>query len=258
MQEPKESRDLYQILEVSKDASLEDIKKQYKKLALQWHPDKNPDNPQEAEKKFKEIAEAYQILSDPEKRKYYDTYGTTELPQQEEGEEEEFEDPFSLFDVLFGGMGMFVVPGEGEDGEYAFDEGDSENDGDIFSFFVSPHHGMDSFSFLTDENGNVYQTNHVFGPSESNKYKRRRSTHYTNTNKKRRTNSFSQKFKARPKPHPNKLNPKTNPKSQQNTPKSHPDTPKANQSTPKVKKEAKSNRKKNNPKKSTKRTNTNN
>ncbi|KAG7463988.1 hypothetical protein MATL_G00182520 [Megalops atlanticus] len=67
--------DYYDILGVSQDASSEDVKKAYRKLALKWHPDKNPDNKEEAERKFKEIAEAYEVLSDSSKREAYDRYG---------------------------------------------------------------------------------------------------------------------------------------------------------------------------------------
>ncbi|XP_030612728.1 dnaJ homolog subfamily B member 6b isoform X2 [Archocentrus centrarchus] len=65
----------YQILGVQRNASQEDIKKAYRKLALKWHPDKNPDNKEEAEKRFKELSEAYEVLSDESKRNVYDRYG---------------------------------------------------------------------------------------------------------------------------------------------------------------------------------------
>lgn len=65
----------YQILGVSKTAAAEDIKKAYRKLAVKWHPDRNPDKKELADKKFKEIGEAYAVLSDPQKRKLYDQFG---------------------------------------------------------------------------------------------------------------------------------------------------------------------------------------
>ena len=60
----------YDILKVNKNTSIEDIKKAYRKLSLKYHPDKNIGDKEESSKKFKEISEAYQILSDPEKKKY--------------------------------------------------------------------------------------------------------------------------------------------------------------------------------------------
>ena len=71
-------KDYYAILGVPRNATQEEIKRAYKRLARQYHPDVNKSP--EAEEKFKEINEAYAVLSDPEKRRIYDTYGTTEAP----------------------------------------------------------------------------------------------------------------------------------------------------------------------------------
>lgn len=67
-------RDFYEILGVSRDASDAELKKAYRKLAIKYHPDKNPDD-KEAEEKFKEAAEAYEVLSNADKRAKYDRYG---------------------------------------------------------------------------------------------------------------------------------------------------------------------------------------
>ena len=69
-----EKRDYYEVLEVTKTATVEEIKKAYRKKAIQYHPDKNPGD-KEAEEKFKEAAEAYDVLSNPEKRSRYDQFG---------------------------------------------------------------------------------------------------------------------------------------------------------------------------------------
>ncbi|PKA54397.1 DnaJ protein like ANJ1 [Apostasia shenzhenica] len=74
--------DYYKILQVDKSAKDDDLKKAYRKLAMKWHPDKNPNNKKEAEAKFKQISEAYEVLSDPQKRAVYDQFGEEGLKGQ--------------------------------------------------------------------------------------------------------------------------------------------------------------------------------
>lgn len=96
-----EKRDYYQILGVGRDASEEEIKKSYRKLALKYHPDRNPGN-KEAEEAFKEAAEAYEVLSDPEKREIYDRYGHEGLSGTGYRGFTGFEDIFASFGDIFG------------------------------------------------------------------------------------------------------------------------------------------------------------
>jgi len=93
--------DYYNILGVDKNADKKEVKKSYRKLALKYHPDKNPSK--EAEEKFKEISEAYAVLFDDEKRKMYDRYGHAGIDQQYSAE-----DIFKGVDFgdIFGGMGF--------------------------------------------------------------------------------------------------------------------------------------------------------
>ncbi|KAG6393715.1 hypothetical protein SASPL_144282 [Salvia splendens] len=108
--------DYYKILQVDKNAKDDDLKKAYRKLAMKWHPDKNPNNKKDAEAKFKQISEAYDVLSDPQKRAVYDQYG-------EEG--------------LKGG----VPPPEAAGGATFFQSGDGPN---VFRF--NPRNADDIFA----------------------------------------------------------------------------------------------------------------
>ncbi|KAL1193816.1 DnaJ protein ERDJ3B [Cardamine amara subsp. amara] len=74
--------DYYKVLQVDRNAKDEDLKKAYRKLAMKWHPDKNPNNKKDAEAKFKQISEAYDVLIDPQKRTIYDQYGEEGLTSQ--------------------------------------------------------------------------------------------------------------------------------------------------------------------------------
>jgi molecular chaperone DnaJ len=100
-------RDCYEVLGVERNADADEIKKAYRKLALKYHPDKNPGN-KTAEEQFKELGEAYEILSDPQKRALYDQHGHAAFDRRTGGfGGGPFHDPFEIFREVFGGGGIF-------------------------------------------------------------------------------------------------------------------------------------------------------
>jgi molecular chaperone DnaJ len=100
--------DYYDLLAVKRDATTEEIRKAYRNLALKYHPDRNPGD-KEAERKFKEISQAYDVLSDPEKRKKYDTFGHDGLQgfATRDFQSASFEDIFATFSDIFGEESIF-------------------------------------------------------------------------------------------------------------------------------------------------------
>lgn len=149
-------RDFYKILGVSRDCTKEDLKKAYRKLALKWHPDKNPDNREQASEKFKEIAEAYAVLNDDEKRKIYDQYGEEGL-QMGAGGDDSGEpgvhhvysnfgniDPSEIFKEFFGTSNIFDIPGFGGMGGMG---GMGNHGNKRFKFSTGGNGGNSGFSF---------------------------------------------------------------------------------------------------------------
>ena len=110
------AKDYYAILGLMRDATDEDIKRAYKKMALKYHPDKNPENPKDAEEKFKEIGEAYYVLSDKERKLQYDTFSGTSGMFFDFGYEKD-SDPFKIFEVFFKKRNPF------EDEDFGFNNG---------------------------------------------------------------------------------------------------------------------------------------
>lgn len=157
----------YQLLGVSKNASLEEIKKSYRKLALQYHPDKNPGN-KAAEDKFKEISEAYAILSDTEKRQQYDMLGDQQFSQKQGSHFHE--DIFKNFDfdsifreMGFGGFGGFSRNSEktkqkGTRREARYNEEDYDLEHNIEIGFIEAYNGSERQLNLTLSNGSKIQT----------------------------------------------------------------------------------------------------
>lgn len=104
-------RDYYEVLGIERGADADAIKKSYRKLAMEFHPDRNPDNPEAAER-FKEISEAYAVLSDPEKRNRYDQFGHAGTGASGFGNGMDI-DPFEIFRSFMGGFGFGDIFGGG-------------------------------------------------------------------------------------------------------------------------------------------------
>jgi molecular chaperone DnaJ len=114
-------RDYYEVLDVSPGASADDLKRAYRKLALRWHPDKNPDDRAVAEERFKELNEAYQILADPERRSRYDQFGHAAF-EQDGGFPGGF--PGGLDDIIGDLFGDFFGTGRSRGGRSGARRGD--------------------------------------------------------------------------------------------------------------------------------------
>ncbi|MDP1994045.1 MAG: DnaJ domain-containing protein, partial [Ignavibacteria bacterium] len=100
-------RDYYEVLGVAKTATADEVKKSYRKIAMQFHPDRNPDN-KEAEEKFKEATEAYEVLSDTTKRQRYDQFGHSGMHGGQDFHGfSNVNDIFSHFSDIFGGSSIF-------------------------------------------------------------------------------------------------------------------------------------------------------
>ena len=130
-------KDYYEVLGVPKDASDDVIRKAYKKLAIKWHPDKHTDDKKAAEEKFKEISEAYSVLSDPKKKREYDTGG---VDFGDFGGFDDF-DPFAMFESFFGRH-------RGKNGGFGnFGFGFDDDDDDFFGKGFGMNHNFGSSGF---------------------------------------------------------------------------------------------------------------
>src|SRR5437764_9456607 len=99
-------RDYYEVLGLEKGVGAEEIKKAYRKLAVKYHPDKNPED-KRTEEQFKELGEAYEVLCDPQKRAAYDQYGHGAFDRRAGGIGRGFHDPFEIFREVLGGGSIF-------------------------------------------------------------------------------------------------------------------------------------------------------
>jgi len=165
----------YEMLELTHVASEGEIKKAYRKLALKWHPDKNPDNQKEAEKRFKEISEAYEVLSDKKKRDIYDRHGKEGLSRNAAASSGRGgHDHHQNFDFEFDPFG-FSGFGHGGQGGGANPNFHFRSPHDIFEEFFGTKNIFDIF-----ENNSMFAGQHSFrrpanGNSSNGNNKRQRA-----------------------------------------------------------------------------------
>ena len=132
-------KDYYEVLGVPKDASEDVIRRAYKKLAIKWHPDKHVNDKKEAEEKFKEISEAYSVLSDPKKKREYDT-GGFDFDFGDFGF-----DPFDIFN------NFFKHRKHGGFSDFGFGGFDDDDDDDFFKDAFSSKHHKFGFGFNDED-----------------------------------------------------------------------------------------------------------
>jgi len=151
--------DFYEVLELRKDATQIEIKKAYRKLALKWHPDKNPNNKEEAEKKFKNISQAYEVLSDEKRRKIYDQFGIEGIlgeSQGSSGSDGNFAhfsgmNPFDILNSFGAGPGMgfgFNLGGFNGGGGFFSPFNAFKDPNDVFREFFGSGSPFDDNSFI--------------------------------------------------------------------------------------------------------------
>merc|ERR1719203_1204403 len=153
MCESSAKRDYYEVLGVSKDATERQLKKAYRKLALKWHPDENPNNVKEAEEKLKEIGEAYGVLSDDQQRRIYDHRGFDGLNGRRSGG---FHDPFDMFQDMFAdSFGDDLFGGRVKDFDRIFEAMGGDDFGGSGGGF-DPFAGFGGGSFMSQSSSTSY------------------------------------------------------------------------------------------------------
>jgi curved DNA-binding protein CbpA len=163
-------KDLYKILGIKKNAKDRDIKRGYHKMALKWHPDKNLDNKEEATKRFEEVAYAYEVLSDPEKRKIYDAYGEEGLKPGFGGEQPNEPRHGSNTE----GFQHFQSFGTGDTRQQHFGFQGSDPF-DLFARMFGGGSGMEGMQFGFGNSGFESRRTNRFGGSDSSHYQTQQS-----------------------------------------------------------------------------------